>query len=341
MTSNANRLVRAGRLVPIRAYGALMGHIASDSGPRDHLVSFVESDEELLDSLVPFVVDGWRRQEPVVVVATESHRRALESELSARGFQTDRLRSAGRLVTLDASETLTTFMVDGRPDPALFQKQIADALDRVRPGRVSIFGEMVRLLWESGNVTGAIELEECWNALGAERSFILLCGYSHSVLDPTSLADVGRVCALHSDVLPPPGFADAVAAHAPPSTSRQQEHARTFLPVAHSVPAVRNFVKETLSRWGEKALVENAVLLSSEIATNAVRHAVSPFHVTLVRSGASVTLAVTDAGAGVAARRVPDDDDPSGRGFVIVDALARDWGVDDLPSGKTVWAVLG
>jgi len=315
-----------------------------DSGttsPRDHLVSFVENDEELLGSMVPFVVDGWRRQEPVVVVATDTHRRALEAELSARGWQPDRLRGAGRLVTLDAGEMLTTFMVEGRPDPELFRKGITEALDRVRPGRVHIFGEMVRVLWEAGNVTGAIELEECWNELAEERSFVLLCGYPHSVLDSTRLADVGRVCALHSDVLPPPGFAGAVAAHVPASNVREEERARTFLPAAHAVHAVRVFVEETLSAWGARALTEDAVLVSSEIATNAVRHAVSPFHVTLVRSGASVTIAVTDAGAGVAERKAPDDDDATGRGFMIVDALARKWGVDDLSSGKTVWAVLG
>ena len=171
--------------------------------PRDHLVTFVDGDDELIASLVSFAVVAWRRQEPVVVIATQEHRDQLDVALHDAGWQPHRLRESGRLVTVDASDLLQSILVDGRLDAQLFRSKALALLDGVRPGRVSIFGEMVRLLWERGDVVTALALEECWNALAEERSFTLLCGYAHTLLDPTSLADVGRVCALHSDVLPP------------------------------------------------------------------------------------------------------------------------------------------
>ena len=312
---------------------------ATEPPPHDHVVRFVQGDDELIESLMTFVVDGWRRHEPVVVVATQKHRHALETELAARGWHPDRLRAAGRLVPLDAAEMLSVFMVEGRPDPDLFRTHLDGVLDQLRPGKVRIFGEMVRLLWDTGNVAAAIELEECWNALGAERSFALLCGYPHSVLEPASLAEVGRVCALHSDVLPPPGFAGAFAASGAAAAS--QERSRTFFPSPNSIHAVRVFVREALVLWGQDERVDDAMLVSSELATNALRHSISPFHVTVIRSGGEVTISMTDAGSGVAGGRDAQDDEQSGRGFQIVEALTTRWGVADEPTGKTVWAVLG
>ena len=49
--------------------------------------------------------------------------------------------------------------------------------------RVRCFGEMVGLLWDQGNIEGALELESMWNDLAEHHDFALFCGYAMSALE--------------------------------------------------------------------------------------------------------------------------------------------------------------
>ena len=122
---------------------------------------------------------------------------------------------------------------------------------------------------------------------------------------------------------------------------------------AASVPAVRRFVVDGLTAWGEVDLVDAAELVASELSSNAALHAAAAFmHVTLERGtrSAGVRVAVEDDGpvpADAVRLRVlldPDPDAPeldaTGRGLAIVAMIARRWGVDGTPLGKRVWADL-
>lgn len=104
--------------------------------------------------------------------------------------------------------------------------------------------------------------------------------------------------------------------------------------------ARRHFV-EALRQWGAaNTLVNDVALVISELATNAVRHADSPFTVTLRASGSTLRVAVHDAvplaGRLSQARLVPQ---PL-HGLSLVDALCTSWGVEDTLHGKLVWAEL-
>ncbi|WP_370063156.1 ATP-binding protein [Streptacidiphilus sp. MAP5-3] len=92
------------------------------------------------------------------------------------------------------------------------------------------------------------------------------------------------------------------------------------------------------------AKLEDAVLVLSELASNAVRHGyVSGRHL-LVRirvEGDTVRLEVSDPSPVLPAPACALADDEGRRGLVIVDALSTRWGVRHRPVGKTVWAVIG
>ncbi len=123
---------------------------------------------------------------------------------------------------------------------------------------------------------------------------------------------------------------------------------------AASVPAVRRFVADGLTAWGEARLVDAAELVASELSSNAALHAMAEFMlVSLERAGddtAGVRVAVEDDGlVGVEAvlPRGPTGDDldwegldATGRGLRIVAMLAGRWGVDETLGGKRVWADL-
>ncbi len=109
--------------------------------------------------------------------------------------------------------------------------------------------------------------------------------------------------------------------------------------MAEAVPATRRFVSGVLARWHEDALVPDANVIVSELASNAVLHAHSPFRVSIDRSVGMVCISIQDVAADLAQQQ-PESIEPGGRGMVIVEALSRRWGCDTLPGGKVVWAEL-
>lgn len=58
-------------------------------------------------------------------------------------------------------------------------KLLTDAKQSARNGNygLTVFGEMVALLWAQGNKQGALELEALWNDVLSERTFYLHCAY--------------------------------------------------------------------------------------------------------------------------------------------------------------------
>lgn len=102
-----------------------------------------------------------------------------------------------------------------------------------------------------------------------------------------------------------------------------------------------------LTEWGHPhgtGAHDTAVLVVAELAANAVLHGRVPgrdFVLSLSYDAArgAVRIEVTDTHPAQPARKVPGSDEDGGRGLVLVDALAADWGVRDrLGPGKTVWA---
>jgi anti-sigma regulatory factor (Ser/Thr protein kinase) len=106
------------------------------------------------------------------------------------------------------------------------------------------------------------------------------------------------------------------------------------------VPAARRFVAGVLKSWGEDALLSDAALITSELATNAVEHAGSPFRVCLRRADTAVRIAIEDVGPAQPQERTTTPDDCSGRGVAIVKKLATQWGCDVVADAKLVWAEL-
>ena len=80
-------------------------------------------------------------------------------------------------------------------------------------------------------------------------------------------------------------------------------------------------------------------LVVSELAGNAVRHAQSPFTVSLRQADRAVFLSVQDGSSCAPALLAPEVLDTAGRGLSIVDLVSEDSGVTPAPGGgKSVWA---
>ncbi|MGO9821470.1 MAG: ATP-binding protein [Solirubrobacteraceae bacterium] len=104
-----------------------------------------------------------------------------------------------------------------------------------------------------------------------------------------------------------------------------------------SVSAARRFTEEAL-RGRPRELIEPAVLMVSELATNSIRHAMRGFQLTIACERDAVRIEVTDRGGGNPRMQSPGPDEPTGRGLRIVNELADAWGVQlSAKDGKTVW----
>jgi anti-sigma regulatory factor (Ser/Thr protein kinase) len=106
----------------------------------------------------------------------------------------------------------------------------------------------------------------------------------------------------------------------------------------HSPRASRRFVNKTAQGWGMRSdQLDVARLLATELVTNAMLHGAPPIRISASRTSAVVRIEVSDASPQRPVPRPYDTDAPTGHGILLVERLARRWGIDSHDDGKTVW----
>ena len=118
--------------------------------------------------------------------------------------------------------------------------------------------------------------------------------------------------------------------------------AEVDLPLGPQAAALaRRTVADVLRGWTitDEDFVYDILLLASELVGNAVRHGGRRVGLSLKHDQGRLTLAVHDGSCVLPSPRMPEDQE-SGRGLTIIDAIADDWGVLDRSDGKTVWVTL-
>src|SRR5687767_1237227 len=98
---------------------------------RPHSVQFYETDAFLGDAVAEFLAQGFRADEPAVVIASEPHRRMFVERLDALGIDVDRLLASGRLVLFDAHDTLASFMSPSGPVADKFVGVVSPVIERL------------------------------------------------------------------------------------------------------------------------------------------------------------------------------------------------------------------
>ena len=170
----------------------------------DHFVRFYDHDSTLVGEVAAYLRNGLETGAAALMIATPGHLREVRANWHAGEFDPAACEARGQLVMLDAQATLDRFMVDGRPDRALFEESVG-ALVRGAAARfddVVAFGEMVALLWKEEKMRAAIELEDLWNRLGQRHRFSLFCAYPMDACERGDMAeDFRHLCTAHAYVV--------------------------------------------------------------------------------------------------------------------------------------------
>ncbi len=85
---------------------------------------------------------------------------------------------------------------------------------------------------------------------------------------------------------------------------------------------------------------EIALLLTSELVTNAVLHGAGPVEVHMVWGEGDLRIEIGDQSPELPVMRAIDVRSPDGRGLHMVEGLSTDWGVSPAGAGKIVWFTL-
>jgi len=205
--------VASDTFVPIcEAYPSHMSASPSSS-PVIHSVHFYDHDDALIQRLCNITNSAIEVGNSILIVATSGHREQLVAALEQRLGELSELTLQGRLNLYDADEILEKFMVKGSPDVRRFRGSVGRLVDRSKQAAwnqdrgLTVFGEMVSILWSRGEKTAALRLEGLWNDLLNDGGFHLHCAYPRSLFTHNGDGSAMRaICESHSHVV---GYAAA------------------------------------------------------------------------------------------------------------------------------------
>jgi CheY-like chemotaxis protein len=107
------------------------------------------------------------------------------------------------------------------------------------------------------------------------------------------------------------------------------------------IASARHFVAHHGQAWGYDDVIDDALVVVSELVTNAILHARSECDLLLKDADHILRIEVIDGGHGSPELQRPAAHAEHGRGLLLVSAMCAAWGVDTLSDGrKMVWAEL-
>jgi DNA-binding NarL/FixJ family response regulator len=172
-----------------------------------HEVAFYGDDASFVNDFTRFIEAALKVGNPVIVIATESHRKILLQRLQAHGVDVATAIEQGGYIPLDVADTLSTFMVNEVPDPVRFRKVAGDLVAiaaKAAKGThrcVVACGELAPTLWAQGNAEAAVQLEHLWDEIAKKYDVATLCGYVLKSFQRGQERKIyEKICAEHSAV---------------------------------------------------------------------------------------------------------------------------------------------
>lgn len=126
------------------------------------------------------------------------------------------------------------------------------------------------------------------------------------------------------------------------ATVGPQRYQERYAARLEAAAQARRDIALVLETWGLPQLVDVAEQVVTELVANAVEHTdAATVGASITRTGKeSARIVVTDTSRTRPTPGAPSPNDEHGRGLLLVEALAHDWGSEPVHGGKRVWAEL-
>jgi DNA-binding NarL/FixJ family response regulator len=201
-------VLRGERFVSSRIKGYKFTDTPEENPPHRHQVLFYSDDKALLDVFTRFIAAALKAANAAIVVATKSHRDSLLLRLKAECVDAAGAIQQGAYISLDVIDALSTFMVNGLPDPARLFVGIGGLIETAAKAakgersEVAMCGEAGALLQAEGQASAAIRLEQLCDEMAKTHKVDFLCAYPLSSFHGEEGQHVFQsICAEHSAVL--------------------------------------------------------------------------------------------------------------------------------------------
>ena len=181
--------------------------LLANISPTDHIVQLYQHDEFLNQAVCCFTGAGLARGDSVILAPTLTHWNAIRPRLEAEGVDVQAAQARGQLMVFDAHEFLPRIMRHTMPDSSVFNGVVGDVVGQARAGgrygRVRIWGELVDVLWERGEVAASMSLEDLFDQLGKKRELSTFCSFRMDNFDGDVHARMlPRLGTNHSHLIP-------------------------------------------------------------------------------------------------------------------------------------------
>jgi hypothetical protein len=187
--------------------------VLADAAPPDHIVQLYQDQDFLGRAVCRFGVAALANGESFILISTVPHWNSWRRRLLAQGVDVDAARQRGQMTVLDAEEMLSRFIRDGMPHPATFLALATDVIAEARAGgrypRVRLWGEMVNVLWERGNVAASMALEDLYDRhVARQHEVSTVCAFLMDNFHPDIHARMlPRLGTNHSHLIPVEDYA--------------------------------------------------------------------------------------------------------------------------------------
>ena len=287
---------------------------AAESAGLIHAAFFYRDDADYLEALVPAVLDGLAKGEPVLLTLPAEKLALLGDALGD---------AATQVVMSDMAQVARN---PARTFPAL------DALCAQYPGHRLRF--IVEPIWPGGRSDdeygACVQNEALWNTAFAGRDVLTLCPYDAAHLPETVLCDARMTHPLiwrDGSPVPNGDYADQEAFARYNQPLPVEPSAATYtLNAISDLSGARTFTAHYAASVGLPApRVGDLQLIVSELATNSLKYTAGGCRISLWQRGGELVCQVSDSGRledPLVGRRLPDPYATSGRGVFLVNALS-------------------
>jgi hypothetical protein len=155
--------------------------LLANAAPREHIVQLYQDQNFLNRAVCRFTRAALDNGEGVILVPTLAHWDAFRPRLEAQGVDVEAAKARGQLTIVDADELLPRFMREAMPDGPVFLGLAADIISRSRAAgpyrKVRWWGEMVNVLWERGDVSASMHLEDLFDQVSHQEDIAIFCSF--------------------------------------------------------------------------------------------------------------------------------------------------------------------